>query len=221
VLALALPALAGLLMVVGFQAIRPERLRLTWRTSWEARATMLFTLASTLILPLYLAVFVGVGLSALLHLYRSSVQGEVVELVRIRLGEWAERPPPSELRSHAVTVLDFHGNLFYASAWMLERKLPEVGMASAPVVVFRLHGQDEMSNTMIGVIERYHHRLRARGGRLLLAGMSDKAMRQLERTEVLKLLDREHVFPAGRYLHQAIEEAYQFGREWTERRKGG
>lgn len=221
VLALALPALAGLLVVVGFQAIRPERLRLTWRTSWEARATMLFTLASTLILPLHLAVFVGVGLSALLHIYRSSIQGEVVELARLRLGEWTERPPPSELRSHAVTVLDFHGNLFYASAWLLERKLPEVGSASAPVVVFRLHGHDELGNTMFGIIERYHRRLEARGGRLLLAGMSGKAMRQLERTEVIRLLGRENVFPAGRYLHQAIEEAYQFGREWTEGRKGG
>jgi len=220
VLALALPALAGLLIVVGFQAIRPERVRLTWRTGWEARSTMLLTLVATLVLPLHLAVFVGAGLSAILYVYRSSSQGEVVELVRVRQGTFEEHPSPRELRSHQVTILEFHGNLFYASAWMLERKLPEVGDASAPVVVLRLHGQDEIGSTMISVIERYRRRLVERGGKLILAGLSDRAMAQLERTRLVQVLGRENVFPAGRYLLQAIEEAYQSGREWSAQRKG-
>jgi len=57
----AMPAMAGLLIVAGFQSINRIRFADVWSTGWAPRIVMLFTLVLTLILPLQQAVFLGVA----------------------------------------------------------------------------------------------------------------------------------------------------------------
>ena len=49
---IAMPALAGLLIVVGVQTIKPTAIRTVWQTGRVPRAVMLITLAGTLTMPL-------------------------------------------------------------------------------------------------------------------------------------------------------------------------
>jgi sulfate permease, SulP family len=59
----AMPALAGLLIVVGYRTFSVERVRMVWQTGPTQATVMATTFVLTLIIPLQYGVLVGVGLS--------------------------------------------------------------------------------------------------------------------------------------------------------------
>lgn len=221
VLQLALPALAGLLVVAGMQVIRPDRLVKIWRTNYEARTVMVLTFAATIVLPIIYAIIASVLLSAILFVYKSSLQVRVIEVVPLPGGSFSERRAPTHLPSEKVTILDFHGSLFYAGAWTVERHLPRPEGSYRAVVVLRLHGHTEIGSTFVEVMERYSRALRESGGRLMVAGAGRHVMRQLERTGTIGGLGRENIFPEGEVLEDAIFAAFKTGQRWIEERGKG
>ncbi len=64
---IAMPALAGLLMLVGFRTIKPDDLRSVWKTGTVQKTVLATTFALTMVIPLQYTVLAGVGLSAILH----------------------------------------------------------------------------------------------------------------------------------------------------------
>jgi SulP family sulfate permease len=57
----AMPALAGLLMLVGYRSIKPGDLQSVWRTGVVQKAVLAVTFVLTLVVPLQYAVLLGVG----------------------------------------------------------------------------------------------------------------------------------------------------------------
>ena len=106
---IAMPALAGLLILVGYRTIKPGDLQSVWTTGPVQKAVLLTTFALTMIIPLQYAVLVGVGLSLILHVVRQSNQ---VTIKRWRLspdGDLIETdppPPPSQRRGCPPGVTD-------------------------------------------------------------------------------------------------------------------
>ena len=67
-----MPALAGLLMLIGYRTIKPANLRSVWRTGAVQKTVLVVTFVLTMMIPLQYAVLVGVGLSVILHVVRQS-----------------------------------------------------------------------------------------------------------------------------------------------------
>jgi sulfate permease, SulP family len=195
---LAMASLAGMLVVAGFQTIRVPAIRLVWRTSQEARATMLATFALTLVVPLQWAVFLGVLLSVAVFVYQQSERVTVVEVVPLEHGFPDERPAPAALPSGAVTVLHLYGSLFFAGARTLEDLLPAAAETRNAVLVMSLRGHGELGSTFLNVLKRYARALRAGGNTLLLIGVEAPVREQLERTGLLPELGAANVFAVGR-----------------------
>ena len=187
-------ALAALLIYVGFQSLKPHTVMTVWRTGQIPRAGMVITLAATLILPLQYAVFVGVGVSMMLHIFRSSNKVKLVELVVPEQGFPIEQEAPKSLSSHRATVLMSYGSLFFAAAPTLEKLLPDVGDAQRPVVILIMRGRDEVGSTFIALMLRYARALQRQGGMLMLAGVSESVREQLQRTGTLTEIGDENVF---------------------------
>ena len=102
---IAMPALAGLLIPVGYWTIKPGDLQSVWTTGPVQKAVLLTTFALTMIIPLQYAVLVGVGLSLILHVVRQSNQ---VTIKRWRLspdGDLIETDPPAHLPANDVVAL--------------------------------------------------------------------------------------------------------------------
>jgi sulfate permease, SulP family len=206
-------SLAALLVMAGLGTIRPERMSMVWKTSRVSRTVMLATFVGTLALPVIQAVFLGVVLSLLLHVFRSSAAVEVVELVPAG-ATVEERPAPPALAGEAVTVLMPYGDLFFAGAAELEGKLPAVGQARRPVVLLVLRGQHELGSTFLNVLGRYGRALHERGGKLMLVGVNDEVHSQLRRTGALAAIGPESVFKAGRLLGAALRDARAAAEAW-------
>lgn len=213
---IAMPALAGLLIVIGFQTIKPDAIRTVWQTGMVPRVVMLITFVGTLIMPLQFAVFLGVAISVVLYIVQQANRITLVELVPVKGGYPIEQPAPRVLPSRKITALFPYGSLFYAAARTLEDNLPAAEEARQAVVIFLLRGYDQFGSTMIGVLERYTRTVQDNGGVVMLAGVSVGVLEQLERTGLLDLIGREHVFLAEKQWGIAANRAFEAAEAWLE-----
>ena len=211
---IAMPALAGLLMVVGFQTIKPVNIQTVWQTGLMPRTVMLITFVATLIMPLQYAVLLGVAISILLFIGQQANRVTLVEVVPVAGGFPIEEPAPRQLASHKITILFTYGSLFYAAAKTLEENLPAAEAARQAVVIFIMRGHEEFGSTMIGVLERYAKTIQANQGKVMLAGVSQNVVTQLDNIGMLDIIGRENVFLAEKQWGAAGNKAYEAAQAW-------
>jgi SulP family sulfate permease len=214
----AMPAMAGLLIVAGFQSIKFANIHDIWVTGWAPRIVMAVTIVLTLAIPLQQAVFLGVLLSILAHFFfTSSHEVRLTLLTPQADGTVTEGEVPPVLPSNAVTVLDVYGNMTFAGAETLEAQLPKVKDAARAVVILRLRAQEAIGSSFIAVVERYAQQLKTHGGKLMLAGVSPKAKGQLDRTGTTEeILGAENVFVATTTFGASTREALDAAQRWLQ-----
>ena len=211
----AMPALGAMLILAGVSSIKPADVHALWNAGWPSMLAGGTTFLAMLYLPIQAAVGIGVTLSALLYVMRSSTDITIVEQLERPGGEIEERTPPKRLPSNEVTVLDVYGNLFYAGARTLERRLPRpLGDERHPVVVLRLRGRPDMGATLIDVLANYARKLQEVDGRLYLTGISKKAHDQVLASGQLDLSGPLRAYPASPILGQSAHEAVADARDW-------
>ncbi len=211
---LPMPALAGLLVMVGVSMINVSRLRVVWNTGMASRSVMLFTLVATLFLPIQYAVAVGVVLHLLLYVYTSAEAVRIERIVIDNDGRFLEAEAPQTLTSGEIVMLQPVGSLFFAGAAEFEEALPDVGDAHHAVVIVGLRDRDEVGSTFIRFLDRYVDELYAQDNLLMLAGVDEHVTLQLERTGLLDLIGRENVFPAEAELGAAMRNANVAAEAW-------
>lgn len=212
-----LAALAGLLVMVGSQALRLTDVRMVWRTGRVSTAAMGITFVTALLVPLHYAVLVGVALHILLHVARQADRVLVKELVFHSGGLPEERPAPKQLAGGRVTVLQVYGSLFWAAARRVEEMLPLGQQGGRAAVVLVLRGHSELGATFFNVLTRYARSLAASGDKLLLAGLDESVRRQLRETGALDAIGATNIYPATARYGEALLRATQAGKEWIDR----
>ena len=77
----AMPAIAGLLMVVGYRTVKPHDLVSVWKTGRTQQVVMTVTFVLTMIIPLQNAVMSGVGISVILYVILQYNRVEIKHLI--------------------------------------------------------------------------------------------------------------------------------------------
>ncbi len=213
---IAMPALGGLLVLIGWRSLKVDQLLLTWRTGPVPATTMAITFVLTLLIPLQYAVLVGVGLAVLLHVARQSNRVVVKHWVFDEPhGFPTEADPPAQVPPGEVVVLATYGSLFFASAPAFAAQLPRPpAPGTRGVVVLRLRAKDELGSTIVKVLITYAEQLGASGSRLMLAGLTPGVRRQVEDTGLVALLGDDAVFMAQARVGLSVGEAVEHAREW-------
>ncbi|MFZ4519258.1 MAG: SulP family inorganic anion transporter [Microthrixaceae bacterium] len=213
----AMPALAGLLMLIGYRTVKPADLASVWRTGPVQRAVLVVTFVLTMVIPLQYAVLAGVGLSVLLHVVRQSNQVTIRRRTRNDGGDLIEVDPPAELPAHEVVVLQPYGSLFFAAAPVFEAALPAVGETSAgSVVILRLRGRSDLGTTFMDVLRRYAEALVAAGSRLVIVSANDRIIEQLEVTGITAVIGADGVYPGDERVGATVERAHADAVVWVE-----
>ena len=216
----ALPAVGALLVVAGYEAIKFEDIEDVRDTGAGPRYTMLITFAATLFVPIQYAVLLGVVLSIMIYLYRSSTDIRLMQLVPQADGSILEREAPLSLQAGKVTILRVYGSLHFSGAVTLEEMLPPAQNTNRAVVILQLRGLDNVGSTFIQVIERYAQRLQSHGGRLYLTGVHPHVLKQLELTETTDTISPDAIYLAEDTLGVSTLDAYQAARNWLARDAG-
>jgi SulP family sulfate permease len=215
VLYIAMPTLGALLIFASLRTISLREAHALWRTGWPPILAGAVTFLATLLLPIQVAVGIGAALSAVLFVTAAAADVSVVELVERPDGSIEEREPARRLASNTVTVLDVYGNLFYAGARTLERRLPGPGPdTDHPVVVLRLRGRAAVGATLVEVLSDYARKLEAVNGRLYLSGIGETIEHPLVRAGKLRLTGPVRLYEATPIRGQSTRRAYADAQAW-------
>ncbi len=217
----AMPALAGLLMLIGYRTIKPADLQSVWRTGLVQKVVLLVTFLLTMIVPLQYAVLVGVGVSVILYVVRQSNQITIRRWQLDADGHVIETDPPTELPAGEVVVLQPYGSLFFAAAPVFEAALPVVTDASRhSVVVLRLRGRSELGTTFMDVLYRYGQSLADVGSKLVLVSTNERIDDQLAVTGISDLLGPENVYRGDHRVGATVRRAYDDAMAWVDAGRG-
>jgi SulP family sulfate permease len=206
--------LAGLLISVGFSMINVPRIETVWHTGPAPMGIMIITFVATLFAPLQVAVGLGVVLHVMLYVYRSAERVRIERIIPQSDGSTVEGETPAKLPSHEIVILEPIGSLFFAGASEFESDLPDVGDARYTVVILRLRDRDEVGSTFISALERYTRLLHDQDNLLMLVGLSQQVLEQLERTELLDRIGKENVFLAQPRYRASLEQALARAHTW-------
>ncbi|WP_241245964.1 SulP family inorganic anion transporter [Microbacterium sp. 4R-513] len=210
----AMPALAGLLIVIGAGAVKPARVVSVLNTGPLQTVIMAVTFVLTLLIPLQFAVLVGVGLGMVLFVVQQSNRVRVRELRLTDDGGMREVDPVAVIAPGSVTVLQPYGSLFFASAPTLERQLPAVSRTSTDaVVILRLRGVDQIGLTTIDVLRRYAAALDAAGSTLKLVVSDKDVLTQIRSSGLAGTIGPRNLYEGSEWIGAAVRRAYADARE--------
>ncbi|SDT26367.1 SulP family inorganic anion transporter [Microlunatus soli] len=211
----AMPALAGLLIVVGLRSLKPTQIQMVWRTGILQATVMTATFVLTLLIPLQYAVLAGIAISIILHVAR---QANRVSLRRWTIaddGSVTESDVPTRLGQTEVVVLRPYGSLFFASAGTFEDQLPAIDEDSQySVVIITLRGKEDLGSTFINVMINYASRLEAADCRLKISGISTDVRRQLDATGAGHLIGQRNLYPMTDRLTHSTVAAQHDAEQW-------
>ena len=211
----AMPALAGLLMLIGYRTIKPENLVSVWRTGAVQKVVLIVTFTLTMIIPLQYAVMVGVGLSVILHVIRQSNRVTVRRQQPDADGRLVETDPPAQLPAAEVVILQPYGSLFFAAAPVFEALLPAPTETSRnSVVILRLRGRTELGSTFIDVLARYAQALAAVGSRLVIVSANERIEEQLAVSGITDVIGPDGVYDSDDRVGATIDRAQADAVAW-------
>lgn len=212
---IAMSALAGLLMLIGFRTIKPSDLVSVWRTGAVQKAVLVTTFVLTMIIALQYAVLVGVGLSVILHVIRQSNQVTIKRWQLTSDGQVIEEDPPLELPPNEVVVLQPYGSLFFAAAPTFETALPTLTeQSSCSVVVLRLRGRSDLGTTFMDVVHRYAVSLKAANSKLMIVSANERIQEQLSVTGITELIGSENLYEGDERVGATLRRAHADALAW-------
>jgi SulP family sulfate permease len=217
---LAMPALAGFLLVLGIGVLKPAQVAATWRLGGLDRWGMVVLIAIALLSSLQNAVFVGVALSILIYVVRESKGVEVRTAVYDDGRLVSEHDVEPTLGSESIVTLSTYGSLFFASAQYFEDQLPHPDDGTPPtVVILDLRGHRTLDTTTRNMLIDYAETLRKHQCRLMLAEVEADARETLEHTGALDELGGGNVFPATERVRQSVVDAQAAAEQWLATRR--
>ena len=213
----AMPALAGLLMIVGVGAIKPARIQSVAKTGRLQSTVMVITFVLTMLIPLQFAVLVGVAMAIVLYVVQESNNLTMKRVVFEDDGRVRETDPPVSVGRSEVIVVQPYGSLFFASAPVFEAQLPTVDRGTrGSVVVVRLRGIDQLGLSSIEVFRRYSKQLRAADSKLKIVVASDRVVEQFRLAGADADIGLDDVYLGTEWLGETVRRAYDDSLAWVE-----
>ena len=217
----AMPALAGLLIVIGVRTIKPADLASVWKTGVAQRVVMVSTFLFTILIPLQYAVLAGVAISMALYVVGESNKVSVRRRFFTEDGHVIEAEPPDRLPASEVVILQPYGSLFFAAAPLFAAALPTPTPESRnAVVILRLRERSDVGSTFIDVLRGYAESLAGVGSKLVLVSLNERLAEQFRVTGLADLIGAENMYQSTDRVGAASEQAYRDALVWVAARGG-
>jgi SulP family sulfate permease len=196
-------ALAGLLIVTAYTMVDKQRIMMSWHSGRNSQIVLVGTIASTLVLPLEFAIYVGVFLS-LAVILRTTGKTDLAELVQRDDSGFDEVPFNMSAPSPIVTV-NMEGDIYFAAAEDLDTELLRCLRPQTRVVVLRMRGLRAVGSTAMAMLEHYWTLLRERKIHLVVSGIQKELEDVMTSTGVRSKIGESNIFFADNKHFQATE----------------
>jgi SulP family sulfate permease len=203
-----LTALGAVLFVVAYNMGEWNEIGGILRLDFAAISVWLVTFALTVFADLTVAVAVGLGLAALLYIYRVADTTTVSPVTEEYIRDGLPHTLQGRIVPPYVTLLRIHGPFL----WGTTEKLIEATVnidAFEPVVILRLRNMTAIDATGIHAIETFAKRLHDSDRTLILCGAMEQPSKLLSGTRFLDSLGRENIMPNVQAALDRAREVYE------------
>jgi len=183
---------AAVVVNVALALIKPERIRVAWKSTSSDAITLATTFGSALLLPLHIAIFIGVATSIALFLKKASAP-QLVEYGFNDEGQLAE--VENQRANPRISIIHAEGDLFFGAADLFRDEVRKV--CHDPllrIVVLRLRNARHLDATTIFALEDLIKFLRSTGRDVVVSGAKRDVYKIFRDTGLLKLLDKKNFF---------------------------
>jgi len=205
--------LAGVVVMSAYGLFDYRHLKLTWRSRTTSRIVLSVTFVATLLLPLYIAIYIGTFLSIGIYLYESgniqlryltlNENGQVTEHSLEDLA--AERPP--------IALINVEGTLYFAAVDDMETKLRALLQTGVKVLILRVRRLHLLASTGVIALRRIVTSARDSGATVLICGVTEEVGEILASSDFASHAEVEPVFKASDILFESTSQALRRARE--------
>lgn len=194
---IARPSLAVLIICVAVSLINRRHIRVCLSATGSDALVFLTTLAATLMVPLHVAIFTGVGVSVMLYLRKAS-QPRLVEYEFNQQGDLAEAAASGGRQNPSISIVHVEGELFFGAADLFRTQIQRTcADPSLRIIILRLKNARHLDATCVLAIEDLVRLLRRDGRELLISGVMKDVHRVLRDSGLVDVVGRENIFPAS------------------------
>lgn len=189
-----LAALAAVLFVVSYNMSEWREVTTILRLSGTAIAVWVTTFVLTVAADLTVAVGVGMGLAALLYIYRVAETTTVTPVTPEYLEDGQPHILQDKMIPAGVTILRIHGPFLFGCTEKLTEATRDLD-ALGSVVILRLRNMSALDATGLHAIEQFSTRLQKAGKTLLLCGAREQPSELISRSDLPIHVGPENVLP--------------------------
>ena len=202
-------ALAGVLLVIAVDMIKPAEIKQTVLATREDAAVLVVTFLSTVLLSIEFAVFVGVLLSIGLYLKTTShprIYSTVPDLISGKMaGSTFGR------MCCQMEIIRIEGSIFFGSSAFvhedLQRRLKSHPHMSC--LLIRMHQVNNLDASGVHLLEQVSEDLKVRGGGLYFSGVNNRVFQVFKNSGLLRQIGEAHIRGStGSAIRQAMRESF-------------
>ena len=186
--------LAVLVVCIAGSVISRRQIRISLYSTPGDALVLITTLVSTLIMPLNVAIFLGVGVSIMIYLRTASkpylTEYEFDEGGELReAGEKRERPTP------AISIVHVEGDLFFGAAELFRTQIQKLALDDdLKIVILRLKNSRYLDATSVIALEDLIQFVRTHDRDIIVSGASKNVYRVLKNSGIIETVGRKNVF---------------------------
>ncbi|MEC5127979.1 SulP family inorganic anion transporter [Verrucomicrobiales bacterium BCK34] len=186
--------LAALVVCIAASVINRHHIRISLYATPSDAAVLITTFIAALLMPLNVAIFLGVGISIMLYLraasrpylaeYEFSEQGELREA-----GEKRGRPMP------AISIVHVEGDLFFGAAELFRTQIQKTSLDPAlKVIILRLKNARHLDATSVVALEEMVQFLRSHERHVIISGATKEVYRVLKNAGSVDVINKKNIF---------------------------
>ncbi|HRQ89917.1 MAG TPA: SulP family inorganic anion transporter, partial [Bacteroidia bacterium] len=186
--------LSTLIVGVALSVINRHQIRISLAATPQDAAVLVTTFVASLLLPLNIAIFLGVGISIVLYLRAASrpylIEYEFTEEGELReAGEKKERPIP------AISIVHVEGDLFFGAAELFRTQIQKTSLdPDLKVIILRLKNARHLDATSVMALEEMVHFLRDHERHVIISGATKDVYRVLKNSGTVEVIGRDNIF---------------------------
>lgn len=186
--------LAALVICIAASLINARNLRICFNATRSDAAVLVITIISTLVMPLHVAIFVGVGLSVVLYL-RKAAQPQLVEYQFNEKGDLLEAEDGQTKRLPGISIVHVEGDLFFGAAELFRTQIQRTAAdPNLRVIILRLKNARHLDATSVMALEELIQFLGAQGRFLLVSGAMRDVYKVLRDSGMIEVIGRDNIF---------------------------
>lgn len=189
-------ALSTLIILVALTLIHRRHIRICLLSTNSDAITFLATFVLTLLIPLHVAIFAGVGISIILYL-RKAARPSLVEYEFNQEGHLAEAAEGPR-QDPSISIVHVEGELFFGAADLFRTQIQRIsGDPNLRIIILRLKNARHLDATSVMALEELIHVMRSSGRDLIVSGAMRDVYRVLRDSGLVEVIGRDNIFPGS------------------------